>query len=80
MKLEKTDLTASNGLLKLRVRRSIVFNEISGEAKEKGPATVREYRTKAGLCEGHADKDIFDGDETGLFLRLLKGKSPFEKK
>ncbi|GBO38468.1 Tigger transposable element-derived protein 6 [Araneus ventricosus] len=60
---------ASNGWMeKFRTRHNISFKQICGEEKSVNPNEVTDWigRFKS-LLKGYNDKDIFNGDETGVF-------------
>ena len=71
------DFKASNGWLEsFKKRHNISSKEICGEAADVSEQTVMDWKEKLpSLCVGYASKDIFNADETGLFLRGLPSKS-----
>ena len=61
---------ASNGWLSSFVKRhNIVFGKMSGERGDVDDSVVSDWFTKLpDQCAGYEPKDIFNMDETGLFL------------
>lgn len=76
-RLNNINFKASNGWLEsFRKRHNIIFNKVCGEANDVNVATVNEWKDKLKtITDGYDIKDIFNGDETGLFSRLLPAKT-----
>ena len=72
---------ASNGCLeRFRVRHQISFKTLSGESGSADQDQALDFRSKiVELCEDYAPADIFNADETGLFLKALPNKTLIEK-
>lgn len=71
LKLGHDSFTASNGWFEWFKRRNgITFNKQCGEEKAVDDATVAEWKDELlpAISEGYAPKDVFDCDETPLFL------------
>lgn len=71
------NFSASNGWLeKFRIRHAITFKSICGESKSVDTSVVKDWTEKLeGICEGYADVDIWNLDETGLFFKALPDKT-----
>ena len=69
--LNITDFKASKGWLQSFVKRNnVAFGTMSGERGDVKDETVKNWKkTLPKLCEGYAEKDIFNMDESGLFFR-----------
>jgi hypothetical protein len=69
-KLGKDNFKASNMWLEsFKRRRNIVFNSVCGEANDVDMQTVTEWKAKIeDLVAGYEPRNVFNGDETGLFL------------
>jgi hypothetical protein len=63
------DFTASNGWLEsFRKRHQIVFNHVCGESGNISEETIANMVAKlSSISDGYEEKDIANGDETGLF-------------
>ena len=72
-----TSFQASNGWLqKFTARHSIKMAVLHGESADVSQQTVDQWREKLPLiCDGYADCDIYNMDETAIFYRLLPNKS-----
>lgn len=75
------NFTASNGWLdSFTKRHQITWNQVCGEAADINQQTVDEWKQKlASLTEGYAPQDIYNGDETGLFFRMIPSKTFSQK-
>ena len=75
--LGHVNFTASNGWLeKWQKRHNVCMAVLSGEAADVDPAIVTDWNTRLeSMCEGYALRDIFNADETGLFIRALPTRS-----
>lgn len=71
------NFSASNGWLeKFRSRHAITYKSVCGESQSVDMNVVSNWSEKlAGICEGYADVDIWNLDETGLFFRALPDKT-----
>lgn len=71
------NFSASNGWLeKFRIRHGITFKSICGESKSVDTSVVKDWTEKLeGICEGYADVNIWNLDETGLFFKALPDKT-----
>lgn len=67
---QKTTFKASNGWLdRFRTRFNITFRAISGESRSVDENTIIDWRSRLGSIIEHYDpKNVFNRDETGLFL------------
>lgn len=76
--LGKSDFQCSEGWInRFKVRHSIVFGKISGEAASV-PAGVSESWLQSVFPEirkGYTDEEIFNADETGLFYKMTYDKT-----
>ncbi|CAI6367554.1 unnamed protein product [Macrosiphum euphorbiae] len=72
-----TEFKASNGWLEsLKNRHNIVWHQICGESNSVDVKNVDEWKVKVKLIiEGYEPKNIYNGDETGLFFRALPSKT-----
>lgn len=61
---------ASNGWLdSFNKRNNLVFGTMSGERKDVNQKTITDWKSKIlNLCQGYDHRDIFNMEETGLFL------------
>ncbi len=75
--LKITTFKASTGWLdSFKKRHGIVWNEVCGEANDVNQDTVSDWKSKLeALTADYAPRDVFNGDETGLFYRALPTKS-----
>jgi len=62
---------ASDGwLASFKKRHQVAWNSVCGEAASVNQQTVEEWIVKlASIIEGYEPQNIFNGDETGLFLK-----------
>jgi hypothetical protein len=76
-KLGKDDFKASDGWLEsFKRRHNIVFNSVCGQANDFDMQTVTEWKAKTeDLVAGCEPRNVFNGDETGLFFRMLPMKT-----
>lgn len=76
-KMGNHDFKASNGWLEaFRARHNIVWRDVCGEKNDVDLDVVAEWKSKiSSLVEGYAPRDVYNGDETGLFFRLLPSKT-----
>ncbi|CAI6361080.1 unnamed protein product [Macrosiphum euphorbiae] len=72
-----TEFKASNGWLEsFKNRHNIVWHQICGESNSVDVKNVDEWKVKVKLIiEGYEPKNIYNGDETGLFFRALPSKT-----
>lgn len=75
--LDITTFKASSGWLEsFKSRHAIVWNQVCGEAKDTDQTVVSDWKEKLEfLIEGYDQKDIFNGDESGLFFRAFPSKT-----
>ena len=75
------DFKASEGwLARFRNRHNIVFRTVSGEANAAPQETISEWKEKLpSLLQNYDERDIFNLDETGLFLNYSQ-KEPLQLK
>lgn len=75
--LNITTFKASSGWLdSFKSRHGIVWNQVCGEAKDVDQSVVSDWKEKLpSLVEGYDPKNIFNGDESGLFFRALPSKT-----
>ena len=76
-RLNITTFKASTGWLNsFRQRHAIVWNSVCGEAKDVDEETVASWKEKLqNITAGYEAKDIYNGDEIGLFYRALPTKT-----
>lgn len=76
-KLGKHNFKASNGWLEsFKHRHNIVFNAVCGEANDVDMQTVADWKGKIeDLVAGYEPRNVYNGDETGLFFRVLPSKT-----
>ena len=72
-RLGNTTFKASVGWLNsFRERHGITFNQVCGGAKDIDEESVDSWKEKLQtLTSGYDSKDIYNGDETGLFFFAL---------
>ncbi|CAI6377575.1 unnamed protein product [Macrosiphum euphorbiae] len=72
-----TEFKASNGWLEsFKNQHNIVWHQICGESNSVDVKNVDEWKVKVKLIiEGYEPKNIYNGDETGLFFRALPSKT-----
>ena len=59
-----------------RHRHNIVFNAVCGEANDVDKQTVADWKGKIeDLVAGYEPRNVYNGDETGLFFRVLPSKT-----
>jgi len=71
--LSVSDFTASDGWLSnLKKHHNLVFRKICGESASVDEGICDDWKVKLQdlLCE-HDPKNVFNADETGLFLKCL---------
>ena len=71
------DFAASEGWLqRFKTRHNISMKQISGESSSVDIQTVEAWKACLQIiCEGYADEDILNTDETGIFWRALPNKT-----
>lgn len=75
LKLEISDFKASNDWLdRFKRRHNIVYKQINGEANYINQDTVEEWKHSV-LIKGYEAIDIYNADETGIFLREIPAKT-----
>ena len=72
-----TEFKASNGWLEsFKSRHNIVWHQICAESKSVDLKNVDEWKVKLKMiCEGYEPRNIYNGDERGLFFRALPRKT-----
>ncbi len=76
-RLDVKTFKASTGWLNsFRQRHAIVWNTVCGEGKDVDGETVASWKDKLqNIVAGYEAKDIYNGDETGLFYRAFPNKT-----
>jgi hypothetical protein len=76
-KLGKHNFKASSGWLEsFKHRHNIVFNAMCGEANDVDMQTAADWKRKIeDLVAGYESRNVYNGDETGLFFRVLRSKT-----
>jgi hypothetical protein len=76
-KLGKHNFKASNGWLEsFKHRQNIVFNAACGEANYVNMETVADWKGRIeDIVVGYEPRNVYNGDETGLFCRVLPSKT-----
>ncbi|XP_025416874.1 tigger transposable element-derived protein 6-like [Sipha flava] len=71
------DFKASNGWLeKFRKRHNISYKSVCGEASAVDRIAVDDWKKKLpNIIDKYEKRDIFNADETGLFLKVLPNKT-----
>ena len=75
--LEITEFRCSDGwFTSFKIRHHIAFKAISGEANSADAVAANNCKEIIPeICSEYEFKDIFNGDETGLFFRALLNKT-----
>ncbi|GBM94269.1 Tigger transposable element-derived protein 6 [Araneus ventricosus] len=75
------NFSASNGWLdRFRIRNNITFRLLCREVAHVDPSLCEDWQERLPLLlAGYDDEDIFNMDETALFLRALTNKSMIQK-
>ena len=70
------DFKASNGFIRcFKSRYNVQFKDLHGEAGSVNTATTIDWFNKlANIIKDYASEDIYNLDETGLFIKLKKEK------
>ena len=76
-----TNFQASNGWLqKFCTRHMIKMSALHGESADVSDDVVDIWKKKLpSVCNGYADRDIYNMDETAIFYRLLPNRSYIQK-
>jgi hypothetical protein len=79
-KLSDEESVCSAGWIdRFKLHHNISFRKVSGKTKDVNSDTIIEWLTLSGLwpnvCEGYADRETFNANETGIFFILTSART-----